>query len=85
MPEQKVDSELCENCGYRGTPLCSHPDGVYHESKFLTIPDYDPINPKPYPGDIKPGEYTMTEVKSLILANIRNPEALQFIRDMMEE
>ena len=21
----------------------------------LIIPDYDPYNPKPYPGDIKPG------------------------------
>ena len=23
----------------------------------LIIPDYDPYNPKPYPGDIKPGYY----------------------------
>ena len=23
----------------------------------IIIPDYDPYNPKPYPGDIKPGCY----------------------------
>ena len=26
-----------------------------HDEAELFIPDYDPINPKPYPGDIKPG------------------------------
>ena len=82
---EKVDSELCAGCGFRGTPLCTHPDGVYHDGKFLVIPDYDPIHPKPYPGDIKPGEYTMPEVQTLILVNRNNPEAMQFLRDMMEE
>ena len=29
----------------------------------LTILDYDPYDPKPYPGDIKPGYYRETKVK----------------------
>jgi hypothetical protein len=51
----------------------------------LIIPDYDPINPKPYPGDIKPGYYSKDEVKRLLKRNKDNPEALQFLRDMLEE
>ena len=51
----------------------------------LIIPDYDPINPKPYPGDIKPGYYSKDEVKRLLKRNNDNPEALQFLRDMLEE
>ena len=51
----------------------------------LIIPDYDPYNPKPYPGDIKPGTYRQAEVKKLLKKYKDNPEALQFLRDMMEE
>ena len=51
----------------------------------LIIPDYDPINPKPYPGDIKPGYYSQVKVKKLLNKHKDNTEALQFIRDMMEE
>ena len=29
-PEQ-VDPALCEKCGFKGTPLCTHPDGYYHD------------------------------------------------------
>jgi hypothetical protein len=50
----------------------------------LIIPNYDPENPEPYPGDIKPGYYTQSEVEQLIEKNKDNPEALQFIRDMLE-
>ena len=82
---EEVNPELCAKCGYKDTPLCSHPDTKYHIGTFLVIPEYDPIHPKKYPGDIKPGEYTMPEVQTLILTNQNNPEALQFIRDMMEE
>ena len=51
----------------------------------LIIPDYDPYNPKPYPGDIKPGYYSQAKVKKLLKKHKDNPEALQFLRDMMEE
>ena len=51
----------------------------------LIIPDYDPYDPQPYPGDIKPGHYSDTEVKNLLKKHKDNPEALQFILDMMEE
>ena len=53
--------------------------------KELIIPDYDPINPKSYPGDIKPGSYSKAKVKKLLKKHKDNPEALQFLRDMMEE
>jgi hypothetical protein len=51
----------------------------------LIIPDYDPYNPKPYPGDIKPGSYSKAKVKKLLKKHKDNPEVLQFIQDMMEE
>ena len=50
----------------------------------IIIPDYDPYNPKPYPGDIKPGSYTRLEIKKLLKKHKDNPEALRFIRDMLE-
>ena len=50
----------------------------------IIIPDYDPYNAKPYPGDIKPGSYSKSEIKKLIKKYKDNPEALQFIRDMLE-
>ena len=51
----------------------------------LIIPDYDPYNPKPYPGDIKPGYYSKAKVKKLLKKHKDNPEALKFLRDMLEE
>jgi hypothetical protein len=51
----------------------------------LIIPDYDPYNPKPYPGEIKPGYYNKARVNRLLKKHKNNPEALQFLRDMMEE
>ena len=51
----------------------------------LIIPDYDPYNPQPYPGDIKPGYYTKAKVKKLLKKHKDNPEALQFLQDMLEE
>ena len=50
----------------------------------VIIPDYDPYKAKPYPGDIKPGCYSRSEIKKLIKKHKDNPEALQFIRDMLE-
>ena len=55
------------------------------EETELIIPDYDPYNPKPYPGDIKPGSYNKAQVKKLLKKHKDNPEAIQFLRDMMEE
>jgi len=55
------------------------------DEKELIIPDYDPCNPKPYPGDIKPGYYTEAKVKKLLKKHKDNPEALQFLRDMLEK
>jgi len=52
--------------------------------RTLIIPDYDPYNPKPYPGGIKPGCYRRSEIKKLIKKHKHNPEALQFLRDMLE-
>jgi hypothetical protein len=57
---------------------------MYDETELI-IPDYDPINPKPYPGDIKPGSYNQAKVKNLLKKHKDNPEALQFLQDMMEE
>ena len=56
-----------------------------HDETELIIPDYDPINPEPYPGGIKPGSYSEAEVKKLLRKHKNNPEALQFLRDMLEE
>jgi hypothetical protein len=50
----------------------------------LVIPDYDPYKPEPYPGDIKPGYYSKAQVRELLRKHKDNPEALQFIRDMLE-
>jgi hypothetical protein len=51
----------------------------------LIIPDYDPYNPKPYPGNTKPGSYSKAQVKNLLKEHKNNPAALKFLRDMMEE
>ena len=53
------------------------------ETKLL-IPDYDPYDPKPYPGDIKPDYYDEAETSELLEKHKDNPEAFQFIRDMLE-
>jgi hypothetical protein len=52
---------------------------------YLVIPEYDPLDPKPYPGDIKPGYYTRSEVRALIKKHLFHPFALYFIRDMLEK
>lgn len=57
---------------------------VTNETELL-IPDCDPYNPKSYPGDIKPGYYSQAQVKRLLKRHKGNPEALQFLRDMLDE
>ena len=54
------------------------------DARRLLIPDYDQDNPEPYPGGIKPGSYSEAEVEELVEKHEDNPEALQFILDMME-
>lgn len=52
---------------------------------ILVIPDYDPYEPKPYPGGIVPGEYTLSGLVELLRKHKNNPEAIQFIADLLEE
>ena len=47
------------------------------DEETIIIPDYDPYNPKPYPGDIKPGCYRRSQIKKLLKKHKDNPEALQ--------
>ena len=54
------------------------PEGV---GVVVLIPDFDPDDPKPYPGGIEPGEYN---AEDLLREHKDDPEALQFITDMME-
>jgi hypothetical protein len=51
----------------------------------LIISDYDPYDPQPYPGDIKPGYYSEAQVKRLLEKHKDNPVVLQFLQDMLEE
>jgi hypothetical protein len=51
----------------------------------LLIPEYDPQDPQPYPGDIQPGVYEGNEVVELLQEHSANPEAIWFIADMLEE
>ena len=51
----------------------------------LLIPEYDPEDPKPYPGDIQPGVYEGNEVVELLRQHSANSEAIHFIADMLEE
>jgi hypothetical protein len=55
------------------------------EKAELIIPDYDPYNPKPYLGDIKPGYCSKAKVKKLLKQHKTNPAAFQFLQDMLEE
>jgi hypothetical protein len=54
-----------------------------HDETELLIPDFDPINPQTYPGDIKPGYYSEAKVKKLLKQHKDNPDALKFLLDMM--
>ena len=51
----------------------------------LLIPEYDPEDPQPYPGDIQPGVYEGNEIVELLREHADNPEAIRFIADMLEE
>lgn len=47
----------------------------------VLIPDYDPENPQPYPGNITPGTHDLV---SLLRQHAENPDAIRFIADMLE-
>lgn len=49
----------------------------------LLIPDFEDDSEK-YPGDIRPGYYNPKQLVILLLYHLDNPDALQFIADMME-
>jgi hypothetical protein len=51
----------------------------------LLIPDCDPEDSQPYPGDIQPEEYQGNEIVELLREYADNPEAIRFIADMLEE
>ena len=68
------------------------PEEAFYEERpgdddvvFLVVPLPDPNDPKPYPGRIAPGDYTRNEVVELLRAHRENPNAIQFIADMLEE
>ena len=51
----------------------------------LLIPDYDPEEPQPYPGDIQPGIYEDNEIVELLHEHADNQEAIRLIADILEE
>jgi hypothetical protein len=51
----------------------------------LLIPEYDLADSQPYPGDSQPGEYQGNEIVKLLRQHANNPEAIQFIADMLDE
>jgi hypothetical protein len=51
----------------------------------LLIPEYDPEDPQPYPGDIQPREYQGNQIVELLRQHADSPEAIRFIADMLEE
>jgi hypothetical protein len=50
---------------------------------MLYIPE--PAEGETNPGNIAPGRYTLAELVDLLRDHKNNPEAIQFIADMMEE
>lgn len=53
--------------------------------KTLLIPEYDVDDPRPYPGDIKPGQYDTKQLVDLLRRNAHDPQAILFLADMLEE
>ena len=51
----------------------------------LLIPDYGDESDERYPGDMVPGIYSLNEVVELLRKHKENPDAIQFIADMLEE
>ena len=51
----------------------------------LQIPEHEDGPDGRYPGDIEPGTYSLNEVVELLRKHKGNPDAIQFIADMLEE
>jgi hypothetical protein len=49
----------------------------------LNIPEHESEGDT-YPGNIEPGDYDINGLVALLRQNKRNPEAIQFIADMLE-
>lgn len=60
-----------------------NPSPTEIQGPHLFIPDYENEGDK-YPGDVKPGYYDPRQLVILLLYHLDNPNALQFIADMME-
>jgi hypothetical protein len=75
---RSADEELIEPCG----DDCDCPSPMWDH---LLIPDYDPNEEERYPGDIKPGRYNLAAVVALLRRHKNDPDAIQFIADMLEE
>lgn len=82
-------SHTCECCGMLFTKeqsTCGDcADGKCRASAIL-IPEHDPefTSTASYPGGIRPGIYRGNALASLLRNHKHNPEAVQFIADMME-
>ena len=55
---------------------------TWGEDPILLVPDSEPG--KQYPGAIEPGYYTLAELVELLREHKGNPDAIQFIADMLE-
>ncbi len=53
------------------------------EETLFEIPA--PDEGETYPGGLRPGEYTRSGLVELLRTHKGNPEAIQFIADMLEE
>ncbi len=56
---------------------------VQVESALLLVPEAD--DGKGYPGRIRPGWYTRNQVAALLRKHKHDPDAIQFMADMLEE
>jgi hypothetical protein len=72
-------------CLGNNLPLLEPNKGVSAAMAILLIPDYNPEDPKPYRGDIQPGEYQGNEIVELLHQHGHDPEAIRFIADLLEE
>jgi hypothetical protein len=54
-----------------------------HNDMVLIIPDYGDDDSR-YPGNIQPGHYDQQEIVDLMRLHKHDPEAIQFLADMME-
>jgi hypothetical protein len=50
----------------------------------LIIPEHDEGD-EPYPGGIEPGHYDLAGLVALLRQHKQDPDAIQFLADMLEE